>query len=63
MNPVSLLKMVQHSSQAQCREMGQILLDLSKSPRDDRWKASLDAAICTIKEMGLADAVEAADAD
>jgi hypothetical protein len=40
-----IIAMVAHSSQDQCREMGEMLIALSKSPRDHHWSANMTKAL------------------
>ncbi|ODP39365.1 hypothetical protein BFL28_11190 [Sphingomonas turrisvirgatae] len=40
-----MLKLVRASSQDECREMGEILLDLAKKPRDAMWQTSIDMVL------------------
>lgn len=57
-----IIAMVAHSSQDQCREMGEMLIALSKSPRDHHWSANMTKALEGFPAAPASDLAKAIDA-
>ncbi|WP_454888685.1 hypothetical protein [Sphingobium indicum] len=62
MDASDLIGMVAATTQDQCRDLGNLLLDLAEQPRDDKWKAFIVMTrnqMETPQQRTLAAAIEA----
>ncbi|CAN5349712.1 hypothetical protein BH10PSE12_BH10PSE12_18880 [soil metagenome] len=58
MSVTDFIALLGRTSQEDCRELGQILMDLAEAPRDTRWKATVREVASrfqTPQQQGLAD--------
>lgn len=49
---MDLMRTVERTSQAECREMGEILIAMSEMPRDATWHANIEAAMAPYRDPG-----------